>query len=364
MRLKVMKTRTMPIGIDLGSSAVKVVQLRRVESELELTAAARMDIPAHCQGGVEQRMDFLAERLQGLLKSQQFKGRRCVLALPAEATFVQHVRTPKLPPEALEQALRAELEGKLPYPASEAVLRSVVAAEISDSGGTMLEMIVVAARRGLIDACIDLASRNKLAVTALNVEPCAIVECFARLFRRSEDQKRATLFLDLGQSNTQVVIAHGGRLVFARNLAFGARKLHEAASARLGISVEEVGAVRGKLVDYGQQSPEADHVYDAMREALETVVEDVRKCLCYYDSVFPSLPVERAIFLGGQARDKRLCHAVAQRIHLPAQVGDPLARIGRPQGLDVNIGLDRRQAQPAWAVAVGLSLGAELPCAA
>ncbi len=63
------------------------------------------------------------------------------------------------------------------------------------------------------------------------------------------------------------------------------------------------------------------------------------------------------IFLGGQAYDKRLCQAIAQRLNLPAQIGDPLAQIERHAGSGMAAGLDRREPQPDWAVAIGLSLG-------
>lgn len=364
MQLKVMKTRTMPIGIDLGTATVKVAQLRRIARDFELLAAAHMDIPPNCRNGMKERLGFLAGQLRRLLRARPFKGRRCILALPAEATYIQHVRIPKLASDQLDPALRRELEGKVPFAPSEAVIRSVVAGEIYADGEAGQEMIVIAASQEIVGAYLELARGSKLEVVALNVQPCAIVECFARLFNRDEDRDRVSLFLDLGRANTQVVIAHGARLAFARNILFGAHQMEQAACERLGVSVEEVGAVRRKLADQGEPSDQADHVYDAMRAALETMVAEVTKCLRYYDSIFPAKPVERAIFLGGQAMDRRLCQAVAQRINLPAKIGDPLARIARPQEVQQELGLDRRQAQPAWAVAVGLSLGAELSHAA
>ena len=360
MRLKVMKTRTMPIGIDLGSAAVKMVQLRRVERDYELMAAARVEFPPDCRNGMAARMDFLAGRLPHVLRAQDFRGRRCILALHAEATVVQHIRVPRMPPDRLQPALRSELAGKVPFDLSRAVIRSVVAGDTCNDGEPGQEVIAIAASREVVDAYLELARRSRLQVAGLDVEPCAIVECFARIFRRTEDSRHATLFLNLGQVNTQVVIAHGARLVFARNIMFGARQMDEAAGARLGLSAEEIAAIREKLVDYGQESREAQHVSDAMREVLEKVAGEINKCLEYYDSVFPSLPAERAVFLGGQALDGRLCQGIAERIDLAAQIGDPLARIGRPPKVSRKGGLDRRQAQPAWAVAVGLSLGAEL----
>jgi hypothetical protein len=74
--------------------------------------------------------------------------------------------------------------------------------------------------------------------------------------------------------------------------------------------------------------------------------------------------VERALFLGGQALDRRMCQSIAQQLNLPARVGDPLARIGRGDFGRIDIPAHRWQAQPAWAVALGLSLASEIPHAA
>jgi Tfp pilus assembly PilM family ATPase len=99
-----------------------------------------------------------------------------------------------------------------------------------------------------------------------------------------------------------------------------------------------------------------------MHEALAGLESEITRCMRYYESTFPTQHIARVVFLGGQALDHRLCQALAQRLHLPAQVGDPFARIARPGETD--FGLDRRQAQPAWAVAVGLSLGGQTMLAA
>lgn len=364
MWLKVTKTRALPIGIDLGTAAVKIVQLRRLEGQLELGGAVCEEVPSDCRGDVRSRLDFLASQLHRLLKEDAFTGRRCVLSLPAEATFVQHVKTAKLAAEELAQSLRHELAGKAPFDPGEAIVRHVIAGETYNEGDSGQEVIVIAASRQTVEAYLELGRRSKLRIVALDVEPCAIVECFARLFRRSEDSARATLFLDLGQANTQVVIAHGAKLVFARNLSLGSHHVDEAVGARLGVSVEEAARTRKKMLDSVDEAGGADRVYDCMREVMESIVGEITKCLRYYESVFPSKPVERAIFLGGQAADRRLCQGIAQRLNLPAQIGDPLARMQRANRTDSDPGMDRRRPQPVWAVAVGLSIGAELPEAA
>jgi type IV pilus assembly protein PilM len=354
----------LPIGIDLGTSAVKIAQLRHSPACLELMGLAKIDVPELCRDDLGKRMEFMAGALGGIIRTAGFAGRECILSLPAALTFVQHVKTAKVSGAELTQALRWELEGKLPFSSDEAVIRHVVAGDASAEREDNQEVIVLAASRQSIGAHLAMAQRAHLEVVGLNVEPCAILECFGRLLRRSEDARRVSLFLDIGQCSTQVVVSHGARLAFAKNLTFGARQLDESVAAALAVPLDQARGLRLQAADDPEHAADLDGTYQAMGGALEAAVTEITKCLRYYESVFPSNPVERAIFLGGQAMDRRLCQAIAQQLSLPAQVGDPLGRIGMAATAKSDGGVDRHKAQPAWTVAVGLSLGAQTPAAA
>jgi len=364
MSWKLLNTRTMPVGIDLGTGSVKLAQLRRADGELELSAVASSEVPFECRSDPRAKLAFLAQSLPGLLRSGGFSGRECVLSLPATETFVQHVKVANLPPDRLAGALRSELRGKSPFDPADAVIRHVVAGQTYGDGEVGLEVIVLAAARGVIEGYLSVARKAKLRVRALNVEPCAILECFARLFRREGDSKKVTLFLDLGRAVTQVVVAHGARLVFARNVPLGAEQVERAMGTILGMTEDQMRGAR--LAEALARAPEAeaDRLYEALAPALSAMSEEISRCLRYYESVFTSRPVERVLFLGGQALDRRFCQRLAQGLNLPGQIGDPLARIKSSRTAAEEGRLDRRHPQPAWAVAVGLSLGADYPGAA
>ena len=91
--------------------------------------------------------------------------------------------------------------------------------------------------------------------------------------------------------------------------------------------------------------------------AARRLVEELDLCRRYYEATFPSKPVDRLIFVGGEARQRALCQQIAAEMGLAAQVGDPLVRMGRISEIGIESGIDRRQPQPGWAVAIGLSMG-------
>jgi Tfp pilus assembly PilM family ATPase len=103
---------------------------------------------------------------------------------------------------------------------------------------------------------------------------------------------------------------------------------------------------------------QAKQVEEACKDSLNRLVEELELCRRYYETTFQDKPVQRLMFLGGEARQKALCQHIARAMGLAAQVGDPLPRLKRENdGEDGIECLDRKSQHPSWAVAIGLSIG-------
>jgi Tfp pilus assembly PilM family ATPase len=88
-------------------------------------------------------------------------------------------------------------------------------------------------------------------------------------------------------------------------------------------------------------------------ELLDALTDELLMCRRYHQSLFPGRPIDRLIFLGGEASQIGFCQHIARVLRLPAQLGDPMARLKRDAALSTpGVSLDR--AQPGWAVAFGL----------
>ncbi len=352
------KSKTLPIGVDLGSNSVKLAQLRLAEQEIELLAANSIDIPEDCQKDSAKKFDFLQNSIHNFLENKNYKGRECILSLPAEDSFVQHVKLSPTPTEKIPEALELELANKLPFPVEEAITRHIVAGESYVDGEAKKEVIVVAAKRNILASYLDMANKAGLDVVGINIEPCAIVECFSRLFRRKSDVNRTILYLDIGAQSTQIALSHGNRLVFARNLSMAGNDLDKAIADGMNVSLSQAHSIRWDLLKTEGPKQAEDELYRLLDSQMSRMADEVNQCLHYYESVFRNKSIERAIFLGGQAYDKRLCQSIAKRLNIPSQIGDPLFRVKRIEGAEMAQGMDCSDPQPNWAVVIGLSLGA------
>jgi type IV pilus assembly protein PilM len=88
-------------------------------------------------------------------------------------------------------------------------------------------------------------------------------------------------------------------------------------------------------------------------ETLDCLIDELRMCIRYHQTMYPGRAIEKLVFLGHEALHVGTCQAVARQLRIGAQLGDPLARLSR-QGTASQPGVDLRQTQPGWAVPLGL----------
>jgi type IV pilus assembly protein PilM len=296
----------------------------------------------------------------------------------------------------LEQALPWEAQGKVPFDIHRARLRHIVAGEVYDGSDTKQEVILMAASHSVVEQHLSFIERTKVQIDSVNVEPCALVNCFSHLLNRQEENSGGVMLIDLGHSCTKAIITHGPDIVFCRTIGIAAEHMIRAICDRKGesyaqavasqqnLSAEELTHAWRKVEAENQRvgvfrpaakteddldresgeekaavavEPETPDTATVIASTLRSMCEELRSCIRYHDLMFDSQRVERVIFVGGQAKNTVLCQQVAQSLGLPAQLGDPVARVDAATRTGKHSDLEPNERHSEWAVAFGLSLG-------
>ena len=359
MEMKISAPKALPMGVDLGYSRLKMAQVQRA-SDIELLAADSVEVPADCRDDALRRRDFQCQAIRSLLRTGGFHGRKAILSLPSEATFLRSLKVPSHLAGSLDDVIRGELQSRLPFAISEAIIRHVLVDTCYGDREGMEELIVVAAPRSMLDEHLAMAHRAGLEIVGINIDACAVVECFARLLWRTDDHSRIKLFLDIGSKTTQVVMARGQRMAFARNLTVGGLDLDRTVSEAMDIPIERADHIRREMASMHADAAE-DDLFRLLDARISWITDEIMGCVRYCESVFRVQTIDSVVFAGGEAHNKRLCQCIAKRLGLPARIGDPMAGIRLSGGARGGGGPDMmRGVHPSWAVAVGLSLGAQV----
>ena len=324
-------------------------------------------------------------QLPELIRAAGFKGRRAICGLPSALTVCKHMRFPRTEGVTVDAHVQTAAPVQLECDPSAVVLRHIEVGDLtSGAGAGKTEVICMAASRELVMRLMRAMRNARLEPVGMHSEFQATLKSVSHIAVGADGEAR--LFLDIGAGGSQVMIAHGGKIVFARRVDLGGRHLDAAIAGRAGGSIAEARQRRLKMTSLTSAAPMegsagsgagssagmallnaalrkeggrsgaavADRP-DVLDEPLEILTDDLSACLRYHRSTFPDQPVESLVFLGGESRHTPLCQHVAKALGLPAQIADPMSRVRRT-GSEPVVGVDLGGPQPGWALAVGLCM--------
>ncbi len=377
-----------PIGVDIGSRSIKLMQLTADRSGV--VDMARADLPTTASswateatssqvGSVgnaaaasagpsptesepdEERSkegastatasanDAAHEVIAALGRARQarnFRGREAILCLGEQALFVQNIRVPRATGKELDDIVRQEARGRLPFDADNAEIRYLDAADVRQGDVAKREVILLASPRPAIDRLIHLADFAGLRPVAIDPEPLALLRCYSRQFRRDDDRQQRMMFVHLGAAKTLIVIAQGLSAKFVKYVDVGGQHFDEAVARDLRLPLKDAIALRRHVADRAGDPEIAQSITEAVRGVVGRLADELSLCVRYHSVAFRGQRLSRIVLGGGDA-DPALAHVIQDRLDIPCELSDPFRtiRTSAPVG---------RVAQ--WAIAAGLAL--------
>ncbi|MCC6970298.1 MAG: pilus assembly protein PilM [Phycisphaerales bacterium] len=341
------------IGLDFGVTGLKILQISE-GSPPALVAAAIVPTPEHLLHDHAKRFAFQLDALPRAIKAGGFKGTRVACVVPAAETFCKLLQVPKNNGIPLDEQVAMTASAALECPPDAIICRSV---ELPSSNATRTDVLCTAVPRAIVDRLLGACRAAKLELVGIHDEFTTLLRAFAAASPTVDDSGVTTAYLDIGAAATELVIAHGKQLAFARTIPAGGLLFDEFAGESLGY--DHVAAHNARLeVDAADASGGA--IVTELRspdlsEAIAMLCEEVRLCLRYHETLFPSRSVDRVVLTGGESRCRALCVRIARQLRLPAQLGDALALVSRT-GTEPSMGVDLSKPQPGWSVALGVCL--------
>jgi len=341
------RRRPSPIGVDLGSRSIKLLQF---DAERErIREAVRWELPGSGPGEPADRTAQLVQALRQAREGRNFRGRDAVFCLGSSDLVVQNIRVPQATGDELSATVRAEAATRLPFDVSQTELRFIEADTVRQGDSLRREVILMAGQRTAIDHLAQIGLDAGLMPVAIDVEPMAMLRCYARQYRRDTDQQMRAMFVNLGAASTIVVISRGGDPMFIKNVDFGGRLLDEAVARHLKMKLSDAASLRRHNGDRraDQRDPEVSRsVMESIRPLLDRLASELAMCIRYHSVTFRGQPLARVVLSGGEA-SANLAEWLQPRLEVPCEPGNPL-RIFEKPALPGRIG--------QWDVAAGLAL--------
>jgi len=322
-----LKNRTYPIGVDVGRDSLKLAQLGNNGRGINLIASGSENRPADVNPGSGDWQRWAIEAIRKLIANGKFSGRNVVAAIPASEVFIDQIKmpgTPKTNDCKLDDAIFSKIKQKLPFEPEDAMIKYIPTERDN--------ILIIATERKIIDRHLAIYEKVNLAIKSIGVWPVALTNSYTSFFgRRKADIEAIVMLLEIEANCTNVVICRAKTLLFARSIPVGAKQLN---------GEKTVGTA------FFNKSQDGD--------PTTRLVLELTACRRYFGSMHKEAPIERLIFLSGQAADRDVCWTIAKQLEIPAQMADCLAAVETED--PYRLGMDRRGCRVNWATAFGLSL--------
>jgi len=351
-----------PIGIDFGSCAIRMLQVRPQNDKASIVASGQFVYPADCVDEESRRQATIAA-VREMLAPRGFVGRRVVTALPDRDVQVKNLRLPAIPAEELASAVRYEAAERFGFDDAETELRHLIAGNVPGGGRAQQEIVVLAVARHALRRHLELISELGLIAEAVDIVPCALFRPFEQFLRRGADAGEVNAFVDLGCVGTRIVVARGREIIFLKPLEIGAAQFDLLVADRLSVSLPEARALRRRIAAAGEDQAGArdepvparmgEQVRQATRPAVEQLGKEIGLCLRYCAVTFRGPRCDSVTCVGGEAHNADLLEQLGDILGIPARKGYPL----RYAECDAAFALaEQCTGQAEWATAFGLAL--------
>ena len=326
-------------GLDIGSSAVKVVQLHG--SSLIGLGVASLPPDAIAEGTIKDPPSVV-EAIKDAVGRAAVGSKEAAIGVSGRELIIKKVQIPEVPVKELRDAVQLEAEHHIPFAIDEVFIDHHT---LGRSGGQM-DVILVAVKKSKVNeymAVVDQAGFNPLIV---DVDGFALGNQWELNFPREADE--AVALIDIGAAIMKTNVVRGGATIFARDIPFGGNNYTQAISQRLSLSFQQAeDAKLGK--DVGVKWETLVPPLEAISRELSL---EVQRTFDYFASTAESERIGKIVLAGGCAQLPGLNEYLASNWGIPVELARPFERID----VAPTYAEEAAAMAPALAVAVGLAL--------
>ncbi|MBL8896409.1 MAG: pilus assembly protein PilM [Planctomycetes bacterium] len=338
--------RRSPIAVDLGTRAVKLLQLVQRHGELFVQDAVCVEIEPGARDD-EERARRAAHALKLAYRRGEFRGREAIGAIPLERTTTRSLRVPRHELEDLQGTIARDADELFGAEAAQYAAQWLQVGERIERGEHRTEILCCYAPQAAIRENLACFAEIGLAASALDLDACAMARPFAR---RGEG---SLALLELGVQSSRVCLLRDGEPVLVRVLTTGGEALLARLRERLHLDRRALEDLAAEASSAEERALELERAFGAALEGpLEALAGGLSECLRYATASGAGRGVERVLLVGGAAEIPQLAPLLGARLQLAVEVGDPFRAIGATGGLPQSL----RRGRSAYATALGLAL--------
>ncbi len=349
MFLKRKSAKSNLVGVDIGSSSVKAIELQGKLNSLQLTSLGHENLqPDTIVDGQIMELNGVANVIAHIFQEHQIKSDKIVAGVSGYSVIIKSIIVPKMSEAELEESIEWHAEEYIPFEIGEVSLDYQITGETADG----LQVLLAACKRDKIAnvrQAIQLAGKHP---TVIDVESFALQNCYEVNYQPQSGQVVA--LLNIGAATMNINVMDGAQSIFTRDVTVGGNQYTALLQRELGLNSGDAEAVkRGMPLPPGQEDKDVGFI---LRSVSEILALEIQKTIDFYraTAVEGDGAVQRILLSGGGSKLTGLREFLTERFDMPVEWLDPFRSIKvDARKFDPDY---MREVIPEMAIAVGLAL--------
>jgi type IV pilus assembly protein PilM len=337
------------VGLDIGSSSVKAVELNKKGNSLQLVNLGFENLQSDTiVDGQIMELNNVSNVISSIFSEHQIKTTRVAAGVSGHSVIVKNIVLPQMSEEELQESFSWHAEEHIPFDIADVNLDY----QLTNNSSESLHVLMAACKSDKIanvKQAIQLAGKQPVVI---DVDAFALQNCYEVNYQPKPGQIVA--LLNIGASTMNINILNGIRSVFARDASVGGSQYTSLLQKELGLSFEQAEAVkRGLPLPDGIESRPIQPIIETVSDILAL---EVRKTMDFYRATADEgeSQIQKILLAGGGSKLSGLAEYLGRRFEITVEVFDPF------RGIEVDANkFDpdyMREIIPEMAVAVGLAL--------
>ena len=308
------------VGVDIGSSAVKLVQLREVKGGYQLRKIGILPLAAEAiVDNTLMDSSSIVETVKILLASQNVTAKEAVCSISGNSVIIRKISLPVMPVEELEDQIHWEAEQYIPFDINDVNVDFQVLSP-DEQDPSKMNVLLVASKKDIINDYLAVFAEAGLKLVVVDVDSFAVQNAYETNYEA--EYADVVALVNIGASIMNLNIVSGGVSLFTRDVQMGGNLYTEEIQKQFGLNSEDAEAMKLSAAD-----SDDPRLRDILQRLNETIAIEMRRSLDFYNSTAGEGRISKVYLSGGGAKTAMLMEAVQQRLSLPVEILNPFLRI-------------------------------------
>jgi len=335
------------LGVDIGSHAVKMCQLKRASGGYAVIALGSAVLPdGAVEDGTLNDPEVVSEAITTLLKNLKIKNNKIGFSISGYSVIVKKVNLAVMEDALLEEHIMAEAEQYIPFDIEDVYL-DFQNLNTAAKGSDRTDVMLVAAKKEIVDDYLEMFQGLNLNPVVVDVDGFAFENVYEHNYNKTEN----VALIDIGASKMNVNILSGGISVVARDVIVGSRQITEQIQNVFDLEFEEAEKLKLGSLPVENNLEEVEEIFSAT--CTQWILE-IKKIIDLYQANTPGQPLSKIILSGGGAKVTGLIEFLSQELEMDVEIFNPFAKMtSNKRKIDPNY---LKSVAPEMSIAAGIAL--------